>query len=73
MKSLHFWNIHKRVALRLWGDLPQGTRDAIASDSWHIGETYKWFESKVLADALRLYEDPEYWANDQWTFRVSKG
>lgn len=70
-KSNHYRTIHKRVQNRVWQDLPQETRDIIAADDLHTSEAYRWFEAKVEADALRLYEDPNYYSNDLWSFRVS--
>ena len=71
-KTEHFGRIHKRVMLRVRGELSDETRDLITTDELHTTEAYKWFESKVLADATRLYEDPDYYANDKYSFRFPK-
>jgi hypothetical protein len=68
-KTEHFWRIHQKVMRRVWADLPDDTRDIIANDVDQDSEAFKWFESKVLADATRLYEDPDYFANDTCSFK----
>lgn len=67
-KTEHFWHIHKKVLLRVWGDLTDDIRNIIVSDDLHISEAYQWFDAKVMADATRLYEDPDYYANDRYSF-----
>ncbi len=68
-KTEHFWRIHARVARRLLGDLSARVQDAIAIPDSSEGE---WFNTKVLADATRLYEDPAYYDNAEHTFRIPK-
>ena len=70
MKSQHYARIHRRVATRLWSDLPQRTRDIIAADSAHETDEFKWFDSKVAMDANKLYQWPEYYDNSEFSFRV---
>ena len=72
MKSKHYERIHARVARRLWAYLPLKTRDIIANDVSHATDEFKWFEAKVETDATRLYEDPSYYDNGEFTFRVPK-
>jgi hypothetical protein len=72
MKPLHYWRIHARVARRLWTDISQRTRDAIAYDVEHTGEQFKWFASKVDADTQRLFEDASYYDNLEATFRYPR-
>ena len=70
--SKHFWRIHARVAKRLWSDLPIATREVIAADVEHTTQTFQWFDTKVKADATRLYEDENYYDNAEFTFRHSR-
>ena len=72
MKSKHYERIHARVAARLWKDIPIHLRDIIANDSDHLTDEFKWFADKTHADATRLYEDPTYYDNEEFTFRVPK-
>jgi hypothetical protein len=69
-KTQHYLRIHRRVARRLWTDLSQRQRDIIAADDLHATDEFKWFEAKVNTDALRLYEDPAYYDNQEHTFRI---
>lgn len=68
----HYWRIHKRVTLRVWQDTPAKVRDIIASDSAHETQESQWFAKKVDEDARRLFEDPGYYDNDLFTFKVAK-
>jgi len=68
----HYWRIHARVARRILTDLPERVRHVIAHDEDHETEEYKWFEKKVTEDALRLFEDPQYYDNLVFTFTYSK-
>jgi hypothetical protein len=70
--SLHYLRIHAKVWRRLWSEIPNRMRDIIAADTEHRTEQYKWFESKVEDDARRLYEDPNYFDNAEYTFRIAK-
>ena len=70
--SAHYWRIHGRVTRRLWSDLPERIRHIIASDVAHETPEFQWFEKKVNEDALVLFNDPDYYDNDPWTFKVSK-
>ena len=70
-KTEHFWRIHAKVARRLWLDLSDRERLIIASDADHVSDTFEWFDKKVMADATRLYEDPTYFDNQEFTFRVA--
>jgi hypothetical protein len=70
-KPLHYWRIHSRVCRRLWTDISERTRHIIASDSEHETEEYKWFEKKVAEDTQRLFEDPTYYDNAEFSFRVN--
>ena len=69
-KTEHYWRIHKRVALRLMGDLPPAIQDAIAADS--MSDQAVWYDNKVTTDATRLYEDPSYYDNAELTFRFPR-
>jgi hypothetical protein len=68
----HYWRIHNRVARRILLDLPERVRHIIASDSAHETQEYQWFEKKVNEDATRLFEDPSYYDNQEFTFRIPK-
>jgi hypothetical protein len=68
----HFWRIHNRVAKRILSDAPDRVRTIIAQDSEHETEEYKWFDAKVNEDAKRLFEDPSYYDNTDFSFRVPK-
>jgi hypothetical protein len=72
MFSQHYWRIHARVTRRVWSDLPQHVRDVIAADDAHLSPQFKWFEAKVHADTLRLYEDPAYFDNLQFGWQYPK-
>jgi len=72
MKSLHYWRIHARVTKRVWTDLDVDTREILANDVLHLTSVYQWFEAKVNADTERLYSDPDYYDNAEFSFRVSK-
>lgn len=72
MESSHYRRIHARVSRRLWSDLDTDIRDIIANDPLHLTEAYKWFETKVKADATRLYEDSSYYDNLKETFDHSQ-
>jgi hypothetical protein len=67
----HFWRIHAKVIRRIWGDLPDSIRDTIVDDSLHTTEEFKWFNNKVMEDAMRLFVDPSYYDNDPFTFKNS--
>lgn len=71
-ETVHYRRIHGRVAHRVWLDLPQHLRDVIAADVNGETDELKWFESKVTTDAMKLYEDPSYYDNQDYTFRVSR-
>lgn len=70
--SRHFWRIHARVAKRLWSDIPLHLREVIAADTAHETNAFQWFNNKVHEDAMRLYEDPAYYDNLEFSFRVSR-
>lgn len=72
MKSQHYARIHARVTRKVWGNLPRHDRDIIASDSEHTTATYKWFENKVANDTERLYQDPEYYDNSEFSFKMPR-
>lgn len=64
----HYWRIHARIARRMLLDMPARVKFIVANDSEHTSEEYKWFERKVNDDARRLFEDGEYYDNQEWTF-----
>jgi len=68
----HYWRIHNRVARRILLDTPEPVRHVIAHDADHVTPEYKWFEEKVNADAKRLFEDPSYYDNQEFSFRIAK-
>lgn len=70
--SLHFRRIHKRVMNRVWADISNRTRDNIAHDVEGTHGDSKWFAKKVAEDATRLFEDPTYYDNLEFTFRHSR-
>lgn len=70
-KPEHYWRIHKRVSMRVWQDTPDRVRLIIAADASHETEEYKWFAKKVDEDTNRLFEDPAYYDNTQFSFRQS--
>lgn len=70
--SEHYWRIHNRVARRILLDTPERVRYVIARDASHETPDYRWFEQRVNEDAKRLFEDPSYYDNQEFTFRVSK-
>lgn len=69
-RTEHFWRIHQRVTKRLLSDLPATVQATIASDS--LADESKWFETKVMTDATRLYEDENYYDNAPETFRIPR-
>jgi hypothetical protein len=69
---LHFWRIHNRVARRILLDTPEPVRHIIAHDAAHETEQYKWFEKKAWEDAMRLFTDPSYYDNSQFSFQYPK-
>ena len=71
-KSMHFLRIHAAVAKRLWSELTDRVSYAIARDENHESEEFRWFEEKVMRDATHLYEDPNYYRNDPFTFGHSQ-
>jgi hypothetical protein len=71
-KPEHFWRIHNRVARRILLDTPESVRHIIAHDASHETAEYQWFEKKVNEDATRLFEDPEYYDNSEFSFRIPK-
>ena len=71
-KSQHYWKIHAKMAKRLWSDLSVRQREIIASDVLHLTEDFKWFETKVAIDAERLFSDPSYYDNSEFSFRYPK-
>ena len=68
----HYWRIHARVARRMMLDTPELVRHIIAHDATHATEQYRWFERKVNDDAMRLFMDPSYYDNADFTFRIPK-
>lgn len=68
----HYWRIHNRVARRIMLDTPERIRHIIANDAAHETPEYQWFEKKVNEDAKRLFEDPSYYDNQEFSFRVPK-
>lgn len=70
--SLHYQRIHGLVAQRLWTDLSDRLKFIITRDAEHLTEEYLWFEKKVALDATRLYEDPNWYGNAEYTFRIPK-
>jgi hypothetical protein len=58
-----YWNIHRRVTRRVLLELSPVLREIIANDATHTTPQYQWFEAKINADALRLYEDADYYDN----------
>lgn len=68
----HYWRIHNRVARRILLDCSERVRHIIAQDIAHESEEYKWFVKKVNEDATRLFEDPTYYDNTQFTFKCPK-
>jgi hypothetical protein len=71
-KCQHYLRIHKKVMLRYWLDASDTHRDAIANDVAHTGDQFGYFEKKVALDAQRLFEDPSYYDNQEFTFRVPR-
>ena len=69
-KTQHYLRIHRRVCRRAWLELPSNMKHIIANDVNHTSDEYKWFENKVNADTQRLYEDPNYYDNAEYTFRI---
>ncbi len=68
----HYWRIHNRVARRTLLDMPDSLRTVIANDTLHETPEYQAFEKKLTEDTKRLYEDPSYYDNHEFTFRVPK-
>lgn len=71
-KSLHYWAIHRKVTNREWRNLDQRSRDLIAGDSEHTTQTYKEFENRVNSESERLYNDPNYYMNEPYSFKYSQ-
>ena len=69
---LHYQRIHRAVAQRLWTDLTDRQRFIIANDVNHVTEEFNWYANKVEKDALRLFEDPTWHGNAEFTFRIPK-
>ena len=68
----HYWRIHARVARRMMLDTSVHVRHIVANDAAHETEQYKWFEKKVNEDAMRLFSDPSYYDNSQFSFQYPK-
>jgi hypothetical protein len=66
----HYWQIHKRVMSRMWKDLSSRQRELIAHDTDHTTETFQRFDAGVKAETERLYQDPTYFFNEAWTFKM---
>lgn len=71
-KSQHYWAIHRKVTQREWRNLNGSVRDIIAADAEHKTHTYKEFEKFVNSETERLYNDPEFYMNEPFTFRHSQ-
>lgn len=69
---LHYQRIHGLVAARLWSDLSDRLKYIITRDDAHVTEEYLWFAKKTEVDALRLFEDPTWYGNAEYTFRIPK-
>jgi hypothetical protein len=48
------------------------TREVIAGDTSHETPEFKWFAKKVDEDTSRLFNDPGYYDNAPYTWRVPK-
>jgi len=71
-KPEHYWRIHNRVVRRILSDMPESQRHVIATDALHETPEYQAFEKKLTEDAQRLFEDPSYYDNQDFTFKVPK-
>lgn len=69
--TIHFWNIHKKVAKRALKFLSQREHDVIAADSSHETPEFRHFNSYVNTVTLKIYEDPDHFLNDPSSFRYS--
>lgn len=69
-KSQHYWAIHKKVVSRELRNLNAKFRTTLALDVDHSTREFREFEAFVTAETQRLYEDPEYWFNDPYSFRT---
>jgi len=58
--------------MREWRNLDQRSRDTIAADADHTTHIYKEFERYVNSETERLYNDPNYYMNDPYSFRYSQ-
>ena len=72
IKPLHYWRIHARVTRRVWSDMTIAQREVVAADDTQTSDISKWFVNKVNADTQRLFEDPAYYDNDPYSFKVPR-
>jgi hypothetical protein len=56
----------------VWQNLDQRSRDVIAADAEHTTREFKEFEREVNRQSELFYNDPEYFANDPYTFKYSQ-
>lgn len=71
-KSKHYWAIHRKVTDREWRNLDNRSRDLIAGDTEHTSHSFKEFESRVNSETERLYNDPNYYMNEPYSFKYSQ-
>lgn len=70
-KSIHYWTIQRRVVNRFLNNptIGRGRLDVIAADADHSTQIFKDFDKAVTQETERLYNDPEYFFNDPYSFK----
>jgi len=67
-KTNHYWAIHQKVLLVLWGDLSNYNKLVIADDVEKRSKTYRDFISYVDSEVDSTYNDPDFYYNDKYSF-----
>jgi hypothetical protein len=68
--SQHYGKIYRRVFEGEWAKLDGRTRDIIAMDVDKDTREARRFTALINSITERLYNDPEYFFNDPFTFKV---
>ena len=68
--SQHYGKIYRRVFEGEWAKLDTRTRDIIAMDVDKDTREARRFTALINSITERLYNDPEYFFNDPFTFKV---
>lgn len=68
---MHFWKIHARVCKRIWAELDSSVKAVVAADADHETFEFRSFNRGVDMEAERLFQNPNYFMNDPFTFKYS--